>query len=84
MPKKPAKDQREKLILFALVELYLKTGKPIGSNTLKTNGFDELKLRDHPQLFLQTRRGGISQTAALLRRTGSLPPLAYKLYAESI
>ncbi len=40
--KKPAKDQREKGVLLGLVELYLDTGKPIGSNTLRENGFDYL------------------------------------------
>ena len=37
-PKKPTKDVRERLVLFKLVELYFKSGKPVGSNTLKKMG----------------------------------------------
>lgn len=82
MQKKPAKNQREKLILFALVELYLKTGKPIGSNTLKDNWFDNLssatirnyfsKLEEEGYLKQQHSSGGRIPTA-----------LAYKTYAEA-
>lgn len=41
-PKKPSKSDREQAVLVGLVELYLKTGRPIGSHTLQENGFDEL------------------------------------------
>ena len=34
------KDQREQDVLLGLVDLYLKTGKAVGSNTLRENGFD--------------------------------------------
>lgn len=40
--KKPNKQDREKKVLLGLVEFYLKTGKPVGSNTLKEMGFDDL------------------------------------------
>lgn len=80
-PKKPAKEKREQLILFALVELYLKTGKPIGSNTLKDNWFETLssatirnyfsKLEQEGYLKQQHSSGGRIPTA-----------LAYKAYAE--
>ncbi|MCH9612098.1 MAG: Heat-inducible transcription repressor HrcA [Chlamydiia bacterium] len=36
------KKQREQQVLLGLIDLYLKTGKPIGSNTLKEHGFDHL------------------------------------------
>ena len=42
MVKKQERIQREKTILLGLVDLYIKTGKPVGSNTLKENGFDAL------------------------------------------
>src|SRR5579862_1994324 len=81
-PKKPAKSQREKLILFALVELYLKTGRPIGSNTLKDNWFENLssatirnyfsRLEEEGYLKQQHSSGGRIPTA-----------LAFKIYAES-
>lgn len=36
------REKREKEVLLALCELYLETGKPIGSNTLKEERFPEL------------------------------------------
>ncbi|MBP9841219.1 MAG: heat-inducible transcriptional repressor HrcA [Simkaniaceae bacterium] len=42
MVKKKERIQREKTILLGLVDLYIKTGKPVGSNTLKENGFSDL------------------------------------------
>lgn len=81
-PKKPAKDKREKLILFGLVELYLQTGKPIGSNTLRENGFEALssatirnyfaKLEEEGYVKQQHSSGGRIPTAA-----------AYKAFAEA-
>jgi heat-inducible transcriptional repressor len=81
-PKKPAKDKRERLILFGLVDLYLQSGKPIGSNTLRENGFDSLssatirnyfaKLEEEGLVKQQHSSGGRIPTAA-----------AYKLYAEA-
>ena len=40
--KKLPKTDREIAVLMGLVELYLKTGKPIGSSTLQDNGFESL------------------------------------------
>lgn len=40
--KKPSKNDREQAVLLGLVELYLKLGKPIGSQTLQDNGFEAL------------------------------------------
>ncbi len=40
--KKLPKADREQAILFGLIELYLKTGKPIGSHTIQEQGFDSL------------------------------------------
>ncbi len=40
--KKTGKENREYNVLIRLIELYLKNGKPIGSNTLKENGFEDL------------------------------------------
>ena len=39
--KLPKKD-REKAILLGLVDLYIKTNKPVGSETLKEHGFNYL------------------------------------------
>src|SRR3990167_9351799 len=40
--RKLPKSDREQAVLLGLIELYLKTGKPIGSHTLQENGFDSL------------------------------------------
>lgn len=80
--KKPPKDERERLLLLGLVELYLKSGKPVGSNTLKENGFENLssatirnyctKLEEAGYLKQQHSSGGRIPT-----------PLAYKLYVRT-
>jgi heat-inducible transcriptional repressor len=76
------KQEKENNILLGLVELYIQTGKPIGSNTLKESGFDHLssatirnyffKLEEQGFLSQQHSSGGRSPTDA-----------AYKLYIES-
>jgi len=40
--KKTGKEERQERVLNALVEQYIKTGKPIGSHTLKESGFSDL------------------------------------------
>ena len=40
--RKLPKTDREQAVLLGLIELYLKTGKPIGSQTLQENGFESL------------------------------------------
>lgn len=40
--KKLPKPDRENAVLLGMIELYLKTGKPIGSHTLQENGFETL------------------------------------------
>lgn len=39
---KMGKQEREKKVLLGLVDFYIKTGKPVGSNTLKEAGFGNL------------------------------------------
>ena len=80
--KKPAKHQREKLILFALVELYLKTGKPIGSNTLRECWFDGLSSATIRNYFSKLEEDGYLKQQH--SSGGRIPtPLAYKAYAEA-
>jgi transcriptional regulator of heat shock response len=38
-PKKLSKGAREQAVLFGLIDLYISTGKAIGSQTLQENGF---------------------------------------------
>lgn len=42
LSKKSNKQDRERKVLFGLVDYFIKTGKPVGSNTLKDAGFDDL------------------------------------------
>jgi heat-inducible transcriptional repressor len=80
-PKKPAKDQREKLILFGLIDLYLQSGKPIGSNTLRENGFEALSSATIRNYFVKLEEEGYLKQA---HSSGGRVPtvLAYKIYAE--
>jgi heat-inducible transcriptional repressor len=80
-PKKPTKQERERNVLLGLVDYYLKTGKAVGSNTLKEVGFEELssatirnyfaKLEDEGYLTQQHISGGRIPTHR-----------AYRLYAQ--
>lgn len=80
--KKPAKDQRERGLLLGLVDLYLKEGKPIGSNTLKENGFDGLSSATIRNYFVKLERQGfLNQQHS---SGGRIPTQkAFKLYAET-
>ncbi len=81
-PKKPAKDQRERLVLFGLVDLYLKSGKPIGSNTLRENGFDALSSATIRNYFAKLEEEGLVKQQH--SSGGRIPTtLAYHLYAEA-
>ncbi len=80
-PKKPAKDQREKSVLLGLVELYLKTGAPIGSNTLRDNGFESLSSATIRNYFAKLEEGGFLKQQH--SSGGRIPtPLAFKVYAQ--
>lgn len=81
-PRKPAKDQREKLVLIGLVDLYLQSGKPVGSNTLRENGFEHLSSATIRNYFATLEEGGyLSQQHS---SGGRIPThLAYKIYAQT-
>lgn len=79
--KRSGKQDREHRVLIGLIEYYLKTGKPVGSNTLKEAGFDGLSsatirnyfahLEDEGYLVQQHSSGGRIPTNA-----------AFRLYAQ--
>lgn len=79
--KKPNKEQREQLVLMGLIKLYIQSGKPIGSNTLRENGFSNLSsatirnyfatLEEQGYLHQQHSSGGRSPTTD-----------GYKAYAD--
>lgn len=83
MQKKKPKAEREKAVLLGLVDLYLKMGKPVGSNTLRDNGFQALSSATIRNYFAKLEKNGylIQQHSS----GGRIPtPDAYKLYAESV
>ena len=73
------KQDKENLILFGLIELYIKNGKPIGSNTLKESGFDHLSSATIRNYFFKLEESGyLTQQHS---SGGRLPTdLAYKFY----
>jgi heat-inducible transcriptional repressor len=80
-PRKPDKDKREGLLLLGLVELYLKTGKPVGSNTLRENGFESLSSATIRNYFVKLEEAGFLKQQH--SSGGRIPTsLAYKHYAE--
>ncbi len=80
--KKLPKTDREQAVLLGLIELYLKMGKPIGSQTLQENGFESLssatirnyfgKMEEQGYLKQQHTSGGRIPTAK-----------AFRLYADA-
>ncbi len=80
---RPAKDQRERLVLLGLVELYLQSGKPIGSNTLRENGFDHLSSATIRNYFTKLEETGFLKQQH--SSGGRIPTqMAYKLYADTL
>lgn len=83
LSKRPNKDNREKQILLSLVELYLKTGKPVGSQTLKENGFSLLSPATLRNYFVKLEEAGFLKQQH--SSGGRIPTsLAYKAYAEFV
>ena len=81
--KKPAKDERERLVLLGLVELYLETGKPVGSSTLREHGFQNLSSATIRNYFAKLEKGGFLKQQ---HSSGGRIPTegAYKLYVETL
>ncbi len=80
--KRIGKQERERKVLLGLVDYYIKTGKPVGSNTLKETGFEDLSsatirnyfshLEEEGYLIQSHASGGRIPTAA-----------AYRIYAQA-
>lgn len=58
MKKRSKKEDRASRVLLGLVELYLETGKPIGSNTLHEHGFQELSSATIRNYFVDLEKQG--------------------------
>jgi len=56
--KRSGKEEREYRILLGLVDYYLKTGKPVGSNTLKEAGFGDLSSATIRNYFASLEKQG--------------------------
>ncbi len=74
------KQSRELSVLLGLVELYLSTGKPIGSNTLREHGFDHLSSATIRNYFAELEKEGFLRQPH--SSGGRIPTnAAFRLYA---
>lgn len=81
LEKRSAKQDRERKVLLGLIEFFLKTGKPVGSNTLKEAGFEDLSSATIRNYFANLEEDGyLSQQHS---SGGRIPTdRAYRLYAQ--
>ena len=80
--KKANKKEREYRVLLGLVELYMRDPKPVGSNTLRDNGFQALSSATLRNYFASLEDQGFLQQQH--SNGGRIPTdLAYQAYAES-
>src|SRR5579872_5881271 len=80
--KKLPKTDREQAVLLGLVDLYLTTGKPIGSQTLQENGFESLSSATIRNYFSKMEEEGYLKQPHT--SGGRLPTAkAFRLYADS-
>ncbi len=81
LPKRSKKERRELDVLLSVVELFIRTGKPIGSNTLKDAGFPELSSATIRNYFSHLEEEGYLHQA---HASGGRTPTAraYQLFAD--
>ncbi|GAB4192058.1 MAG: heat-inducible transcriptional repressor HrcA [Simkaniaceae bacterium] len=80
--KKATKQERERQVLLGLVQLYLQSGRPIGSNTLRENGFHHLSSATIRNYFAKLEKFGYLEQQH--SSGGRIPTdLAYKLFAHT-
>ena len=81
--KKFTKKEREQRVLMGLVELYIQTGQPIGSNTLKNAGFQDLSSATIRNYFAKMEKAGYLHQQH--SSGGRIPTeLAFQEYADKI
>lgn len=80
--KRPPKDEREKQVLLGLVELYLETGAPVGSSTLREYGFQNLSSATIRNYFSTLEKTGFLKQQ---HSSGGRIPTeeAFKLYVQT-
>src|SRR5580693_4132773 len=82
LAKKLPKNDREQAVLIGLVELYLKTGKPIGSSTLQDHGFESLSSATIRNYFSKMEAAGYLKQQHT--SGGRIPTAkAFRLYADT-
>lgn len=80
--KRISKQDRERKVLLGLVEYYIQTSKPVGSNSLKDAGFGDLSSATIRNYFANLEEAGYLTQAH--SSGGRIPtPLAYRVYAET-
>ena len=81
--KRMGKQERERKVLLGLVEYYIQTGKPVGSNTLKEAGFEDLSSATIRNYFANLEEEGyLVQSHS---SGGRIPTdLSYRTYAEHV
>lgn len=79
--KRQTKQDREKRVLLGLIEYYLQTGKPVGSNSLKEAGFEDLSSATIRNYFAHLEEEGyLTQQHS---SGGRIPThKAFRLYAQ--
>ncbi|MCB1118172.1 MAG: hypothetical protein KDK50_06300, partial [Chlamydiia bacterium] len=79
---KPHKNDRERLVLLGLVDLFLRIGKPIGSQALQTEGFQALSSATIRNYFAKLEKAGFVEQQH--SSGGRIPtPKAFKAYASA-
>ncbi|MDE3045715.1 MAG: heat-inducible transcriptional repressor HrcA [Verrucomicrobiota bacterium] len=81
--RKLPKTDREQAVLLGLIELYLKTGKPIGSQTLQENGFESLSTATIRNYFAKMDNEGYLEQP---HTSGGRVPTskAFRFYADQV
>jgi len=81
--KSSKKQERAQAVLVGLIELYLETGKHIGSNTLRENGFEHLSPATIRNYFAQLEEEGLLEQAHT--SGGRIPThMALRAYAQDL
>ncbi len=79
--KKQQRDTQEKMILMELIDLYIVTGEPIGSKTLKEKGFNRFSSATIRNYFTRLEKEGFLRQKHT--SGGRIPTAsAYKYYAK--
>jgi len=80
--KKSAKTERERQVLFGLIEYYIQTGKAVGSHALQEAGFQDMSSATIRNYFADLEKEGFLQQQHT--SSGRIPTdLAYRTYAHT-